>query len=135
MEHKATQRTRFTSFIDPLARFGVQIFFVISGFLITTLLLRERACYRSTVDLLAFYRRRTFRIFPAAMAYILVVVSVWAAIGRAFQARYVFGALTYTMNYMRKPPWQLRHLWSLGVEEQFYIVWPILFTPSIGGGS
>lgn len=118
---------RFTSFVHPLAHFGVQIFFVISGFLITSLLLKERAS-TGHVNLLAFYRRRTFRILPAATAYIATVVLLWAAIGRGFPTRFVLAACTYTMNYLHSTPWQLSHLWSLAVEEQFYLVWPILFT-------
>jgi len=54
-----------------LASFGVQVFFVLSGYLITTLLLKEYAQH-GRIDLRAFYTRRSFRIFPAAIAYIAV---------------------------------------------------------------
>lgn len=114
----------FTTFFEPLAPFGVMVFFVISGFLITTLLLKERDKTGSN-NLLDFYRRRFYRIIPASIVYTTFVVILWIATGHSFPTRFIVSAYTYTMNYMTKPPWQLRHLWSLSVEEQFYLVWPI----------
>ncbi len=101
--------------------FGVQIFFVISGFLITRLLQREYE-RSGTVDLLAFYRRRAVRIFPAAFVYI-AVISLYAY--QTVRPDLPF-ALTYTMSYRLHPASGLfGHLWSLSVEEQFYLLWPL----------
>jgi peptidoglycan/LPS O-acetylase OafA/YrhL len=99
------------------AHFGVEVFFVISGFLITTLLLRERE-QTGRIDLVNFYLRRTFRIFPAAFFYITVMALV-------VHPGYLRYAYTYTMCYASQArPWVLGHLWSLSVEEQFYLLWP-----------
>lgn len=110
------------------AHFGVTIFFVISGFLITRLLLKEHE-KSGQVSLLAFYRRRTFRIFPAAYFYIACITLVAAP----FAHPYLLQALTYTMCYTGPArPWLLGHLWSLSVEEQFYLLWPTVFALYFG---
>jgi peptidoglycan/LPS O-acetylase OafA/YrhL len=96
---------------------------VISGFLITTLLLGE-ARRHGTISLPRFYLRRTFRIFPAFYAY-LAVVGVLVAVGAVELARHdLLAALTYTMNFHWDRARVLGHLWSLSVEEQFYLLWP-----------
>lgn len=109
-----------------IARFGVTIFFVLSGFLITTLLLDERA-RTGRVSLRDFYLRRTVRIFPAAYLYIasasLAALAGWVALAPGD----VLHAVTYTMNYHHDRAWTLGHLWSLAVEEQFYLLWPLAF--------
>jgi peptidoglycan/LPS O-acetylase OafA/YrhL len=120
---------------------GVDVFFVISGFVITGVLLRERAATRRT-SLLAFYGRRARRILPAASVVLVVtvVVSYWLLgpnIGRstAVDGQWAAGflanvhfALTST-NYLasQQPPSALQNYWSLAVEEQFYIVYPTVF--------
>ncbi len=102
---------------------GVRVFFVISGFLITGLLLRESAS-TGRIDPLRFYFRRTFRIFPPYYAF-LGVLAVAAAVGLlAFNPGDFFHALTYTSNYHPGRSWNVGHTWSLGVEEQFYLLWP-----------
>lgn len=104
-------------FLSGYAHLGVQIFFVISGFLITTLLLNERQ-KTGRIDFFAFYRRRTLRIFPAAFFYITVIAIV-------AHPGYLGYAYTYMMCYAGQGrPWLLGHLWSLSVEEQFYLIWP-----------
>lgn len=119
---------------------GVDVFFVISGYLITSLLLRE---WRDTqaIDLLAFYARRVRRIFPAATVVVLAVLGVSSLLlGPAQQAHtslsagaaLVFGANVffqftsggYFDGVAEQMP--LLHLWSLSVEEQFYFLWPAL---------
>jgi peptidoglycan/LPS O-acetylase OafA/YrhL len=106
-----------THFLAGFAHLGVQIFFVISGFLITTLLLKERE-RTGRISLPLFYLRRTLRIFPAAFFYITVVALI-------AHPGYLGYAYTYTMCYASQArPWVLGHLWSLSVEEQFYLVWP-----------
>lgn len=123
------------STLGDLGTLGVRIFFVISGFLITTLLIAERE-KTGRVSLGGFYLRRLFRIFPAAYFFIAIVfvldrVGVLTVMHNDFLA-----ALTYTMNFHReKAPWML-HLWSLSVEEQFYMLWPaaMLVAGRIGAG-
>lgn len=112
-----------------IAHLGVTVFFVLSGFLITTLLIGERA-RTGRVSLAAFYARRTVRIFPAAYAYIAVVaLAAWAGQVRLLQGD-LLHAVTYTMNYHHDRGWALGHLWSLAVEEQFYLLWPLVFVRS-----
>src|SRR6187200_2207017 len=86
---------------------GVDVFFVISGFLITGLLVSE-AERTGRASLLGFYARRARRILPAATLVILVTVA----------------ASVYFLN--DTPPSPFQHYWSLSVEEQFYLVWPLL---------
>lgn len=113
--------------IGDYANLGVIVFFVISGFLITSLLLAEHEA-NGRVSLKLFYARRTIRIFPAAFAYIGVVGLLSAAGLIETAAREYWHAVTYTVNYMPGGSWYFRHLWSLGVEEQFYLFWPFAFT-------
>ena len=99
---------------------GVQIFFVISGYLITKLLLDEHE-RSSTVSLKNFYLRRAFRIFPAAFAFLLLVSCLfWKDIGWGHLGAAVF----YVANMDETRPWIFGHLWSLSIEEQFYLLWP-----------
>jgi peptidoglycan/LPS O-acetylase OafA/YrhL len=117
---------------------GVDIFYVISGFLITGLILRQPS--RDRFRYADFYARRVRRIFPAlivvlgfscAMAWLLFPARDLARFGRdlagsaAFAANFVFWE---QRGYFEAQPYTrpLLHLWSLGVEEQFYIVWPLL---------
>jgi peptidoglycan/LPS O-acetylase OafA/YrhL len=104
---------------------GVRIFFVISGFLITNLLLEERE-RTGAIDLKAFYIRRAFRIFPAFYAYILVLALAIAMGWLDVPVRDLVHASTYTINFVTERRWQVGHLWSLAVEEQFYLLWPAL---------
>jgi peptidoglycan/LPS O-acetylase OafA/YrhL len=103
---------------------GVRTFFVISGFLITTLLLDEYG-KRGRISLRDFYIRRVYRIFPAFYAYLAVLVAIAAVGWISLPADDVAFAATYTMNFHAQRAWWLGHLWSLAVEEQFYLVWPL----------
>ena len=118
-------------------RFGVMLFFVLSGFLITGLLLRGRAAVEAGdttrgAVFRAFVVRRALRIAPI---YYLVVLGGWWAGYRPI-ADLIGWHLTYTGNlafvYLHRPLAQATHLWSLCVEEQFYLLWPmvVLFLPS-----
>lgn len=112
-------------FFNP-ADLGVRIFFVISGFLITTLLLQEKERF-GTISLKRFYFRRTLRIFPAYYFFLASVFAL-AAFGIVALERsdYLY-TLTYTFNFKgRQPTWWVGHTWSLAVEEQFYLMWPII---------
>ena len=102
---------------------GVDLFFVISGFLITTLLLRERN-RTGRIDLRSFYARRALRIFPAYYAYLAVVFAVQSAGAADIPARDWVAAATYTMNFIGRPAWEVGHAWTLSLEEQFYLLWP-----------
>jgi len=103
---------------------GVRIFFIISGFLITSILLGE---YRkkSGIDLKKFYFRRTFRIFPAYL-FFLGFMAFFTILG-LFSAKDFLAPLTYTTNYFfASTPGELNHTWSLAVEEQFYLIFPVV---------
>jgi peptidoglycan/LPS O-acetylase OafA/YrhL len=110
--------------LHSLGNFGVKVFFVISGFLITFLLLEEYRVYGS-ISLRNFYIRRCFRIFPAFYFYI-VCIAVANSYGflELFPGD-IFHAASYTMNYHHERAWALNHTWSLAVEEQFYLLWPL----------
>jgi peptidoglycan/LPS O-acetylase OafA/YrhL len=120
---------------------GVDVFFVISGFVITGVLLRERASSGQT-SFLSFYGRRSRRIIPAATLVILATVvgtylvlgaiygdptaidARWTAI---FLANFHFAAVGTNYLNQQQPPSPLLNFWSLAVEEQFYLVYPALF--------
>ena len=104
---------------------GVRIFFVISGFLITNLLLAE-AAKRGRIHIGRFYLRRTFRIFPAYYALILALFVAELARWISLAPGDMIHALTYTTNYHPTRSWNVGHTWSLAVEEQFYLLWPAL---------
>jgi peptidoglycan/LPS O-acetylase OafA/YrhL len=114
-----------TSGAHVLGDIGVRSFFVLSGFLITTLLLRERArC--GAISLRGFYLRRALRIFPAFYAFLAVLVVLRAAGHSTASDRDLAFAATYTMNFHADRAWHVGHLWSLSVEEQFYLAWPVV---------
>jgi peptidoglycan/LPS O-acetylase OafA/YrhL len=101
---------------------GVDVFFVLSGFLITALLLKERAG-RGSVGLLAFYARRMLRLLPA-VAVLLVVTGALSAQARS-GLPWIVGYVTNWGKVAGGAFGPLDHLWSLSVEEQFYVVWPL----------
>jgi peptidoglycan/LPS O-acetylase OafA/YrhL len=102
------------------ANLGVRIFFVISGYLITTLLMKEHAA-TATIGLRDFYVRRAYRILPAAMVFMLTVFVIY---WRDLRWYHMAAAAFYLANFDFAHPWMLGHLWSLSVEEQFYFLWP-----------
>ncbi|HEY7051030.1 MAG TPA: acyltransferase, partial [Mycobacterium sp.] len=118
---------------------GVDVFFVLSGFLITSLLLDELA-YTGRIDLLGFWRRRAKRLLPALVVMVLGVAAAVALFPPDAVARLrddAVAAFVWVANWnfvARKTdyftaggtPSPLQHTWSLGVEEQYYILWPIL---------
>jgi peptidoglycan/LPS O-acetylase OafA/YrhL len=107
-----------------IANLGVRVFFVISGFLITGLLIAEEKTTGS-ISLRRFYIRRTLRIFPAYYAFLAVVAILDTTGVIEVPARDFIHAVTYTMNYAPDRGWYVGHLWSLAVEEQFYLLWPL----------
>lgn len=109
-------------YVIGLSIFGVHVFFVISGYLITRLLQQEYE-RNSRISLTAFYRRRCFRILPAAYTYIVVI----ALLSPTCRPGLLYAA-TYTVSYhLLNIPIIFQHLWSLSVEEQFYLLWPLAF--------
>jgi len=112
---------------------GVDVFFALSGYLITRLLLNEHAT-RGRIDLWRFYVRRSWRLAPALCLMLLVYVSIelaWHgfAIWKTLALDALL-ALAYVTNWTRATGWHLPadlgHTWSLAVEEQFYLLWPLL---------
>lgn len=107
---------------------GVDIFFVLSGYLITSLLAKEHD--RDGISVAAFYARRALRLYPTLLllllAYVLIAPVLWPA-----QDRWLIAAIAslYVTDYAL-PFWGLSsavgHTWSLGVEEKFYLLWPLL---------
>jgi peptidoglycan/LPS O-acetylase OafA/YrhL len=118
---------------------GVDVFFVLSGFLITSLLIDELT-RTNTVDRARFYIRRIRRLMPALflVLFFSVLVSGLFVLDAAYHVRrdlpwaitfvlnwsYLFFEQSYFVNISRPP--LLQHLWSLSVEEQFYVIWPIM---------
>ena len=104
---------------------GVDIFFVLSGFLITTLLVEEHD-RAGRVSLGAFYRRRAYRLLPAliVMLGVVLVITKGAALAGAIAGIVYFSNIVLASNVDAMPS-ELRHLWSLAEEEQFYLVWPV----------
>jgi peptidoglycan/LPS O-acetylase OafA/YrhL len=118
--------------ISPCAATGVNLFFVISGYLITSLLKSEHE-RTGRIDILSFYYRRTRRIFPTFYSYLLLIAILWAAAAIWITPEQMLRAATFTWNLSRgrletEAPdgWFLFHFWSLAYEEQFYLVWPTL---------
>ena len=116
--------------IGTSAHVGVLVFFVVSGYLITTLMLREVE-QTGVVNVRQFYIRRAWRILPVAYAYLAIITVVQH---RQFSWRDIGLSWGYLASYavcFDKFPWDLSHLWSLSVEEQFYFVWPLVVASSI----
>jgi peptidoglycan/LPS O-acetylase OafA/YrhL len=108
-----------------LGELGVHVFFVISGFLITRLLLDELDA-GGHISLSGFYFRRTLRIFPAYYVYLAVLCVLNALNLVRLAPNDIAHGMTYTSNYYPGRSWFLGHTWSLSVEEQFYLLWPAL---------
>lgn len=123
---------------------GVDVFFVISGFLITTLVLREK---RKTggINLGQFWVRRARRLLPAFLALIIIVVPLAWVVSRDLLVgigRQVLGALTFSTNWLeiahgssyfdQTTPLLFKNFWSLAIEEQFYVLWPLAMLLLVG---
>ncbi len=115
--------------------YGVSVFFVLSGYLITSLLLTEREA-KGTVDMRAFYRRRFARLSPALVLAVSAILIWVVATGQPIRTWFAgaLGSLSYTTDLIevrrrcKTAPVtsNFEWSWSLAVEEQFYLVWPAL---------
>lgn len=121
---------------------GVSLFFTLSGYLITSLALTEVAEH-GRLDVLAFYARRVRRLLPALVALLggIVVLARFVEVA-ARTERQIIGGLTYTSNWLQvtqnvsyaelwQGPGVLDHLWSLAIEEQWYLLFPLLVAAAV----
>jgi peptidoglycan/LPS O-acetylase OafA/YrhL len=123
---------------------GVDLFFVLSGYLITSLLLVEWDA-RNRIDLRRFWARRARRLFPALVVVVLAALILDAIFQRSSLAKTRGDAVSSLLYYTNwhlilanhsyfvrmSNPSLLQHLWSLAVEEQFYLIWPLLLVPGL----
>src|SRR6478752_5285458 len=116
---------------------GLDLFFVLSGYLITTILLREQES-TGAIDLLRFWTRRIQRLLPALLVMVTIVAAVLvlrpdgpppafrgdalSTLGYVANWRFAFGDTSYFAQFA--DPSTMQHTWSLAVEEQFYLLWP-----------
>jgi peptidoglycan/LPS O-acetylase OafA/YrhL len=121
---------------------GVQLFFVLSGFLITDILLRMKDSLPTKEYAVKFYGRRALRILPVYYFYLLALAALvfvapkinLGALTQSFDndfSHHVWYAVFYVYDFFRASAsgtsnWHFGHIWSLSVEEQFYLVWPLL---------
>ena len=111
---------------------GVDLFLIISGFLITTLLRREQR-FRGRIDFVSFYWRRFFRIIPMYVVALLLYIAICQLPSQAEKWIQFKAGLPWFLSmmneYAREPGRGnvFMHTWSLGVEEKFYLLWPMLF--------
>ncbi len=127
--HVASYTVYQDRFVAYVAGFGVDIFFVISGYIITLRFLQERE-RSSTINLRSFYLRRVFRILPLVVVYLSVLSFVSLFINlEDFHYPQVLGSLFFYRNYQyaaNPVGIYTAHFWSLSVEEHFYLIWPAL---------
>jgi peptidoglycan/LPS O-acetylase OafA/YrhL len=117
----ATRPTRAIGYIaGHLGGLGVALFFAISGYLITTLLLEEQDQW-GRISLRGFYMRRGFRILPPAYLYLIVL-----AIAEPLRPGELPSAAFFYSNYWAERSWYTAHFWSLSMEEHFYLLWPAM---------
>ena len=114
----------YQTFVD-FGNLGVRTFFLISGFIITTLLCKEKA-RTGTISLRGFYTRRCFRILPIWATYLGLIIIGLSITQRAPPLRDVLAVLSFNSDYLRPETVDLGHMWSLSVEEKFYLLWPLI---------
>ncbi|WP_428329908.1 acyltransferase family protein [Mucilaginibacter sp.] len=109
---------------------GVNVFFVISGFLITTLLLKEQVKYGS-IDLNQFYLKRVLRIVPVAYLFLLVLI----VLNQVYKFHVVESSFVSSLLFYKNLPYQqepfMGHFWTLAAEMQFYLIFPLLLVLNI----
>jgi peptidoglycan/LPS O-acetylase OafA/YrhL len=108
--------------LSDIANYGVDVFFVISGYLITGILMKSKG-RNGAISLRAFYQRRAVRIMPLALVYIAVI----SILGHPSRDQFLY-AITFSTSFFFEQAYRgLQQLWSLSVEEQFYLFWPLAF--------
>ncbi len=116
----------------PGAIIFMDTFFVMSSYLITSLLIKDQD-KEGQINFRRFYERRIRRLFPALLAMLVVYTAVilWLGRPRELEFRGIVATLFYFMNWARAFEWPmspyLGHAWSLSIEEQFYVLWPLVF--------
>lgn len=120
-------------FVPKIARelsvWGVDVFFVVSGFIITSLAVRERH-NTGRFAVIGFYTRRFFRIVPPLLVFLatLMLANVYGYINQPYSA--TLNAATFRCNFPDVPcGWFAGHTWTLAYEEQFYLIFPLIFVP------
>ena len=118
--------TRWHAVGLPIGYSGVSIFFVLSGYLITRVLLADEES-SGRVRLLRFYQRRAMRIFPALYFFLAILaVLTYFRLFPAIPSATWLASVFYASNLV-PGGWETGHLWSLALEEQFYLFWPAIF--------
>ena len=115
----------------PDGRFGVEVFFVISGFLITFLLFKEME-KTGTVCVKMFYVRRILRIIPVYLAFLVILFAICRFTVLKISFAHWLSLLIFTENYIKTEWVPYKHIWSLCVEEQFYLIWPLIISMVLG---
>lgn len=126
--HAAEAVPAFAPLLGVVSGLGVKIFFVLSGFLITKILLKELNL-SGEIDFKAFYVRRIARLMPAFYLYLLIAIAAVTFRGNPLPWDAIAASMLYVTNYYQAftgaQPNLVAHCWSLAVEEQFYFIWPI----------
>src|SRR5262245_41609925 len=117
---QGVEQVRHVAMSVGSGHFGVNVFFGLSGFLITRILIREKQEGRFSMK--RFYLKRTLRIFPIYYLTLLLVVIFITARHAGWLALYM-GNFVFAFDL---DPHPLRHTWSLAVEEHFYLIWPLI---------
>jgi peptidoglycan/LPS O-acetylase OafA/YrhL len=112
--------------VPPFNGLGASLFFLLSGFLVTTLLLSEKDKV-GFISLRKFYYRRALRILPASYVFIAAAIFLRFTGWTTFSQWQLLACLTLWSNVMGgTPAWILGHLWSLSLQEQYYLIWPVV---------
>jgi len=134
IHHSSTQGVAIFREIKTIGWLGVEIFFCLSAFLLTRLLLRERDQF-GTVDVYKFFMRRILRIWPLYFTYVIlaIILSVYWHVITSGNLHRIVGLLTFTDNFFAafqgfNPIRFTGHLWTISYEEQFYLCLPF-FVP------
>ena len=130
--HLHDRLPEWLSWLPGYGATGVQLFFVISGFIITHNLLKEKN-RSGTVNLVSFWSRRFFRIYPAFFAFMIFIGFVYYNYDIYFDKRsYILTFFLLSSVIPLSGGWYIGHTWSLSVEQFFYIIWPPLLNLGLG---
>ncbi|RZK56850.1 MAG: acyltransferase [Pedobacter sp.] len=127
--YTVNENSIYAGFADIIiyGELGVKIFFVLSGFLITTLLIKE-LIRTKRINIWQFFIKRALRIFPVLYLYLIVTAIVGLIFNLNLTIENFTGAFLYLNNYNYfSKIWLVGHTWTLAVEEQFYLIWPFIF--------